>query len=616
MRHASRAAPYASPLRDQIQVLNKQNDAPSTPPQDTSLSLHSGSIRERTPVKPRMSLDESFKSPFERAGRAFNVKSFAELMESDPDISFVSSGRPSTDRSSSVALDFIDSCLNARLSTSSETSFGSIRSGQKFNDLSSLHEFSSFSHDSARTSFSGSSQNLDDMEAEMRRLKLELKQTMDMYSTACKEALTAKQKAMELHRWRKEEERKLEEAKVAEEAALSAAEKEKDRCKAAMEAAEAAKKLAELEAQKRLTVEIKALKEAEEMKKVMEALAQQDVRYRRYNIEDIEEATEYFSAARKIGEGGYGPVYKCHLEHTQVAVKVLRPDAAQGRSQFQREVEVLSLIRHPNMVLLLGAVPEYGVLVYEYMANGSLDDCLFRKGDTPVLPWQLRFRIAAEIATGLLFLHQTKPEPLVHRDLKPDNVLLDHNYVCKISDVGLARLVPAIAENVTQYHMTSTAGTFCYIDPEYQQTGMLGVKSDVYSLGIMLLQIITARPPMGLTHIVEQSIENGVFREILDPAVPDWPLEETLTFAKLALQCAELRRKDRPDLGKVVLPELDKLRTYAQANMNQLMWMESACQSPHHSYTSTSQEVMSDPLIGHSESVKSQSSTSSLAEGT
>lgn len=144
-------------------------------------------------------------------------------MESDPDISFVSSGRPSTDRSSSVALDFIDSCLNARLSTSSETSFGSIRSGQKFNDLSSLHEFSSFSHDSARTSFSGSSQNLvwihfqlisiqkqlvanffglylcfpqmqDDMEAEMRRLKLELKQTMDMYSTACKEALTAKQK--------------------------------------------------------------------------------------------------------------------------------------------------------------------------------------------------------------------------------------------------------------------------------------------------------------------------------------------------------------------------------------------------------------------------------------
>ena len=195
------------------------------------------------------------------------------------------------------------------------------------------------------------------------------------------------------------------------------------------------------------------------------------------------------------------------------------------------------------MVLLLGACPEFGILVYEYMANGSLDDCIFQKGHTPALSWQLRFRIAAEIATGLLFLHETKPEPLVHRDLKPGNILLDHNYVSKISDVGLARLVPAVAENVTQYHMTSTAGTFCYIDPEYQQTGMLGVKSDIYSLGVMLLQLITAKPPMGLTHIVEQSIENGKFTELLDPAVHDWPVEETLCFAKLALKCAELSER-------------------------------------------------------------------------
>uniref|UniRef100_A0A2P2L3W1 U-box domain-containing protein 52-like n=1 Tax=Rhizophora mucronata TaxID=61149 RepID=A0A2P2L3W1_RHIMU len=203
------------------------------------------------------------------------------------------------------------------------------------------------------------------------------------------------------------------------------------------------------------------------------------------------------------------------------------------------QVEVLSLIRHPNMVLLLGACPEYGILVYEYMAKGSLDDCLFRRGNTPVLPWQVRFRIAAEIATGLLFLHQNKPEPLVHRDLKPGNILLDNNYVSKISDVGLARLVPAVAENVTQYHMTSTAGTFCYIDPEYQQTGMLGVKSDVYSLGIILLQLITCKPPMGLAHHVERAIESETFNEILDPAVQDWPIDETLTLGKLALECAQ-----------------------------------------------------------------------------
>lgn len=236
---------------------------------------------------------------------------------------------------------------------------------------------------------------------------------------------------------------------------------------------------------------------------------------------------------------------------------------------FLIQIEVLSCIRHPNMVLLLGACPEYGIIVYEYMANGSLDDRLFRRGNTPPLSWEQRFRIAAEIATGLLFLHQTKPEPLVHRDLKPGNILLDHNYVSKISDVGLARLVPAVAENVTQCRLTSTAGTFCYIDPEYQQTGMLGVKSDVYSLGILLLQLITAKPPMGLTHYVERSIEKGTFGEMLDPTVTDWPFEETLGFAKLALQCSELRRKDRPDLGKVVLPELNRLRELADESMGQ-----------------------------------------------
>lgn len=218
------------------------------------------------------------------------------------------------------------------------------------------------------------------------------------------------------------------------------------------------------------------------------------------------------------------------------------------------------------MVLLLGACPEFGCLVYEYMDNGSLEDRLFRRGNTPPIPWNMRFKIAAEIATGLLFLHQSKPEPLVHRDLKPANILLDRNYVSKISDVGLARLVPpSVADTVTQYRMTSTAGTFCYIDPEYQQTGMLGIKSDIYSLGVMLLQLITAKPAMGLSHHVEKSIERGTFREMLDPMVSDWPVEEALGFAKLALKCVELRRKDRPDLGTVILPELNRLRNLGHA---------------------------------------------------
>ncbi|KAK9269192.1 hypothetical protein L1049_000961 [Liquidambar formosana] len=262
------------------------------------------------------------------------------------------------------------------------------------------------------------------------------------------------------------------------------------------------------------------------------------------------------------------------------------------------QVEVLSCIWHPNMVLLLGACPEYGCLVYEYMANGSLDDRLFCRGNTPVLLWQLRFHIAAEIGTGLLFLHQTKPEPLVHCDLKPRNILLDCNFVSKISDVGLPRLVPpSVANHVTQYPMTSTAGNFCYIDPEYQQTGRLGIKYNIYSLGIMLLQLITAKPPVGLTHHVERTIEKGTFAEMLDPAVPNWPFEEALELAKLALQCAELRRKDRPDLGMVVLAKLNRLKAFAEENMSGIMLGSSVAASPKHHCFHNSSELIFPPFF-------------------
>ncbi|MBA0594158.1 hypothetical protein Gorai_011075, partial [Gossypium raimondii] len=273
-----------------------------------------------------------------------------------------------------------------------------MRAAQPSSSQDSLSSDSSFPNKRSHGSIDFSDQNLDfsvisgpstgqlpqssrDIEAEMRRLKLELKQTMDM---------------------------------LAGEAALAMAEKEKAKCKAAIEAAEAAKRLAEMEAHRRRQAELKAKKEADEKNRALNALAHNDVRYRKYTIEEIEEATENFEAHNKIGEGGYGPVYKGKLDHTPVAIKVLRPDAAQGKKQFQQEVEVLSCMRHPNMVLLLGACPEYGCLVYEYMFNGSLEDRLFRRGNTPPLSWRRRFTIAAEIATALLFLHQAKPEPLVH----------------------------------------------------------------------------------------------------------------------------------------------------------------------------------------------------------
>ncbi|CAA0405572.1 unnamed protein product [Arabidopsis thaliana] len=519
----------------------------------------------------------------------------------DSDISFVSSGRPSVDQMFPSLYDDVDV---PRLSVTSEygenrLSFATTYSKQSIDLGSPYAPNSSTSFESGRQSFS--LQGQDELETEMRRLKMELKHTMEMYNSACKEAISAKKAANELHKWKAEKEHKLEEVRLSKEAAMAMAEREKEKSRAAMEAAVAAQKLSDLEAEKRKHIET-----VDEKKRAVSSL-----RYRKYTIEEIEEATEDFSPSRKVGEGGYGPVYKGTLDYTKVAIKVLRPDAAQGRSQFQREVEVLTCMRHPNMVLLLGACPEYGCLVYEYMANGSLDDCLFRRGNSPILSWQLRFRIASEIATGLHFLHQMKPEPLVHRDLKPGNILLDQHFVSKISDVGLARLVPpSVADTATQYRMTSTAGTFFYIDPEYQQTGMLGTKSDIYSFGIMLLQILTAKPPMGLTHHVEKAIEKGTFAEMLDPAVPDWPFEEALAAAKLALQCAELRRKDRPDLGNIVLPELNKLRDLAEESIKFGVRQPSPIRS---SGSATSiQEIISDPQLqyGSDSSSLHNSSTS------
>ncbi|KAK9923683.1 hypothetical protein M0R45_032089 [Rubus argutus] len=516
---------------------------PQTPKSDVGTPRHNTTQLTHLPPQPHYGSDSEdiHRSEFSH-GSSSSKSTSSDRISFDRNSEFKQINPPRMRRSTNSPTLSADSF-------SSETS--SQQNSLSGSDFSGPFSFQSNGSDNEgnRNSFSPKTPSV--LDAEMRRLKHELKQTMDMYTSACKEALVSKQKAWELQKWKTTEERKLEEAMHAEEAAVALVEMEKQKSKAAMDAARMAQRLAEMETQKRKIAEMRAKQETEERRKVLDTLAQNRAVYRKYSIEDIEVATDYFKMSNKIGEGGYGPVYKALLDHTPVAIKVLRPDISQGQRQFQQEVDVLSCIRHPHMVLLVGACPEYGCLVYEYMENGSLEDRLFQKGNTPPIPWAVRFKIAAEIATALLFLHQTKPEPLVHRDLKPANILLDRNYVSKIADVGLARLVPAsVADSVTQYRMTAAAGTFCYIDPEYQQTGMLGVKSDIYSLGVMLLQIITSKPAMGLSHQVEDSIEKGTFAQMLDPAVTDWPVQEALSFAKLALKCCELRRRDRPDLNQ------------------------------------------------------------------
>lgn len=433
---------------------------------------------------------------------------------------------------------------------------------------------------------------------EVERLKLELKHTLGMFAVAREEAINAKITANELTFQRIQEVRKVEEAKIREEIARTIAAQEKAKSQTAMRQAETARRLAEKEAQQRREAELRATIESEERKKAQEALAASTYQgYRKYSIEEIESATDSFSGSVKIGEGGYGTVYMGSLQHTTVAVKVLRNEATRGIQQFQREIEVLSRIRHPHMVLLLGACPEHGCLVYEYMANGSLEDRLLCKGNTAPLPWYSRFRIIWEVASALLFLHSAKPEPIVHRDLKPANILLDHNFVSKIGDAGLARLVPAKNTTmVTQYNDTVPAGTFCYIDPEYQRTGSVGPKSDLYALGIMILQLLTGKPPMAVTDVVETAIENGLFQQILDKNAGDWPLDEALALAILGLKCAEFRRRDRPDLEKNVLPELERLKALADAQTRHSI-EENDVMPPSHFYCPILQEVMDDPHV-------------------
>jgi serine/threonine protein kinase len=209
---------------------------------------------------------------------------------------------------------------------------------------------------------------------------------------------------------------------------------------------------------------------------------------------------------------------------------------------------------------LLGFCPEIGCLVYEYLKNGSLEDQLFNSKGCQPLHWFLRFQVIFDVSCGLAFLHARNPEPIVHRDLKPANILLDRNYVGKIGDVGFAKLISDLVPDwQTEYKETIVAGTLYYMDPEYQQTGTVRPKSDVFALGVVILQLLTSRRPNGLIVSVENAVRNDRLSDILDRSQTDWPLDEAEMFARLGLRCTALKCRDRPDLESEVLPKLDEI---------------------------------------------------------
>ncbi|KAI3447165.1 hypothetical protein Pfo_003830 [Paulownia fortunei] len=459
----------------------------------------------------------------------------------------------------------------------------------------SKDSFSDVSRNTGFPSISSTYSEQSNIQAEIERLRLELENTLNMYNRACEDLVHAQSKVHLLSSECTQEAHRVNAAQKREQSLRKIAAVDKEKYLEAEKEIEMAKKLLAKETYERQMAELKAHKESLEKKKIVDALLSSDRRYKRYTRDDIQKATGFFAENKMIGEGAYGKVYKCSLDHTLVAVKILRPDASDRKEEFLREVEVLSQLRHPHIVLLLGACPESGSLVYEFMENGNLEDHILRRRGRPPLPWPVRFRIAFEVACGLAFLHHSKPEPIVHRDLKPGNILLDKHYVSKIGDVGLAKIISdVVPDNITEYRDSVIAGTLFYMDPEYQRTGTLRPKSDLYSFGVITLQLLAARHPNGLIMKFENAISSGVFWDVLDKSVADWPLAEAEELAHIALKCCKLRCRDRPDLETEVLPILKRLAEFADSSS---LTERDHRHAPKHYYCPILQEIMDNPHI-------------------
>lgn len=444
------------------------------------------------------------------------------------------------------------------------------------------------------TSQSSAYSELSDVHSEVEQVRLELRKVAKLYNQACEDLVHAQAKVHVLSSECLEEAQRVNETIISEEKLRIMAVEEKERHVEAVKEIEMARNLLSKESNERQIAEVKGMQESIEKQRIIDALLLGDRRYKRYSRDQIEVATGYFSETKVVGVGSYGKVYKCKIDHTPVAIKVLSSNASERKDEFLREVEVLSQLRHPHIVLLLGACPEIGCLVYEYMENGSLDDHLVCKNNRQSLPWVIRFRMVFEIACGLSFLHNSKPEPIIHRDLKPGNILLDRNFVSKIGDVGLAKLVAdVVPDNVTEYGNSVLVGTLYYMDPEYQRTGTVRPKSDLYGFGIIILQLLTAQHPNGLIPRVENALESSSFSDVLDKSITNWPLAETKKLAQVALKCSTLRCRDRPDLDTEVLPVLKRLADFADASEK----VTGTIDAPGHFYCPILQEVMNDPHI-------------------
>ncbi|KAK9115002.1 hypothetical protein Syun_021799 [Stephania yunnanensis] len=212
-----------------------------------------------------------------------------------------------------------------------------------------------------------------------------------------------------------------------------------------------------------------------------------------FEIKTLQIATNFFSDLNLLGMGGFGPVFKGLLPNGQeIAVKKLSLSSRQGQREFANEVKLLLKLQHKNLVTLLGCCAEGSekMLVYEYLPNKSLDKFLFDKSISASLDWLTRKDIITGITRGLLYLHEEAPVRIIHRDIKASNILLDEQLKPKISDFGLARLFPGDDTHLNTFKISGTHG---YMAPEYAMRGVLSVKADVFSFGVLVLEIVSGR---------------------------------------------------------------------------------------------------------------------------
>ncbi|XP_050262186.1 wall-associated receptor kinase-like 1 isoform X2 [Quercus robur] len=288
-----------------------------------------------------------------------------------------------------------------------------------------------------------------------------------------------------------------------------------------------------------------------------------------FNSKDLEKATDNFNVNRILGQGGQGTVYKGMLiDGKIVAVKKSKVIDEGKLEEFINEVVILSQINHRNVVKLLGCCLETEVplLVYEFIPNGTLSQYLYEQNEEFLVTWNIRLRIATEVAGALFYLHLAASTPIYHRDIKTTNILLDDKYRAKVADFGTSRSIA-----VDQTHLTTVVhGTFGYLDPEYLQSSQFTEKSDVYSFGVVLVELLTGEKAISSTRTKEcrslatyfiHSMEENKLFDIIDAQVmKDAIQEEIIVVANLAKMCLNINGKKRPTMKEVAM-QLEAVQT-------------------------------------------------------